>query len=77
MSSQHNILFRTKQNKKRTVIAPLVITYNPGNPKFKQWIISEIGVIHEDHTLKKIFPSIDVVTRQTANIKSHAQQVQE
>jgi hypothetical protein len=26
-------------------------------------------VMHEDYTLKKIFPSIDVVTRQTANIK--------
>ena len=64
-----DLLFRTKQNKKRTVIAPLVITYNPGNPKFKHWIISEIGVIHEDDTLKKVFPSIDVVTRQTANIK--------
>ena len=47
----------------------MVITYNPGNPKLKNWIFEEINLLHEDPKLKKIFPSIDVVTRQTANIK--------
>ena len=28
-----------------------------------------MSVLHEDENLKKVFPSIDVVTRQTANIK--------
>jgi hypothetical protein len=64
-----DLLFRTKEQKKRNVIAPLVITFNPGNPKFKNWIKIEISVLHEDPKLKKVFSSIDVVTRQTSNIK--------
>ena len=65
-----NLLFRTPdQKKKKKVIAPLVITYNPGNPKLKSWIFEEISLLHEDPKLRKIFPSIDVVTRQTSNIK--------
>ena len=65
-----DLLFRTPDQKKsKKVIAPLVITFNPGNPRFKSWIREEIEILHEDVQLKKIFPAIDVVTRQTANIK--------
>ena len=34
----------------------------------KKWIQEEIKVLHEDQTFKKIFPKIDVVTRQGENI---------
>ena len=65
-----DLLFRSADQKKtKKVIAPLVITYNPGNPFFKSWIKEEIKILHEDIKLKKLFPTIDVVTRQTANIK--------
>ena len=65
-----DLLFRTPDQKKRKqIIAPLVITYNPGNPKFKSWIREEIKLLHEDSKLRKLFPAIDVVTRQTPNIK--------
>ena len=57
------------KKKKRKIVAPLVITYNPGNPKFIDWIKSEISILHEDQNLKKLFPQISVVTRQTQNIK--------
>ena len=63
-----DLLFKTK-DKKKTIIAPLVITFNPGNPKFNQWIRDELDILHEDPKLKKIFPAINVVTRQTNNIK--------
>ena len=37
-----DLLFQSQTNKKkkRIVIAPLVITFNPGNPNFKDWIKS-------------------------------------
>ena len=64
------MLQTTNNNKKkRTVIAPLVITVNPGNPKFNDWIKSEISILHEDPSLKKLFPEISVVTRPNRNIK--------
>ena len=51
------------------VIAPLVITFIPGNPNFKDWIKSEISILHEDPSLKKLFQEISVVKRQNLNIK--------
>ena len=45
-----------------------MITFNPGNPPMKKWIGDEIKILHEDPNLKKIFPKIDVVTRQAENI---------
>ena len=44
-----DLLFRTPDQKKsKKVIAPLVITFNPGNPRFKSWIREEIEILHED-----------------------------
>ena len=63
-----DLLFNDSRKKKRKVISPLIITFNPGNPPIKRWIQEEIKVLHEDPTLKKIFPKIDVVTRQAENI---------
>ena len=31
--------------------------------------MEEIGILHEDESMKKTFPAINVVTRQTANLK--------
>ena len=45
------------------------MTYNPGNPPFKSWIRENLGILHRDKELKSIFPKLDVVMRQTANIK--------
>ena len=37
-----DLLFRSRENKKKkTIIAPHVITYNSGNPKFREWIMEE------------------------------------
>ena len=66
--SRMDLLFNDSRKKKRKVISPLIITFNPGNPPIKRWIQEEIKVLHEDPTLKKIFPKIDVVTRQAENI---------
>ena len=46
----------------------LVVTHNPGNPYFKQWIREEIYILHQDQKTKEVFPKIDVVTRQGKNI---------
>ena len=32
----------------RTLIAPLVITFSPANPKFKDWIAEELPILHEE-----------------------------
>ena len=66
--SRMDLLFNDSRKKKRKVISPLIITFNPGNPPIKRWIQEEIKVLHEDPTLKRIFPKIDVVTRQAENI---------
>ena len=55
--------------KKRVVIAPLVITFNTGNPPFHQWIKENLSILHEDQKAKKAIPSINVVTRQAKNIE--------
>ena len=57
------------RKKRKVVVAPLVITYNPGNPPFKSWINEHIQLLHIDPNLKTLFPKIDVVTRQNFNIK--------
>ena len=62
-------LLKSKPKSKKKVISPLVITYNPGNPNFRKWIGEEINLLHEDDELKKIFPTLSVVTRQAPNIK--------
>ena len=63
-----DLLFNTNKKKKRTVIAPLVITFSPANPKFRDWIAEELPILHEEPKLKKLIPKIDVVTRQAPNI---------
>ena len=47
----------------------MVLTNNPGNPPIKNWIREEINILHRDPKLRKIFPEIDVITRQNRNIK--------
>ena len=63
-----DLLFSTNKKKKRTVVAPLVITFSPANPNFKEWIAQELPILHEESKLKKLIPKIDVVTRQAPNI---------
>ena len=48
----------------------MILTYNAGNPPIKQWINENIGHLHKDEQLKKIFPYINVVTRQGKSIKN-------
>ena len=52
----------------KVIIAPLVITHNPGNPPFHLWIKNNLPILHEDNKVKKAVPSISVVTRQAPNI---------
>ena len=66
--SRKDLLFNDNRKRKRKVIAPLIITFNPGNPPMKKWIGDEIKILHEDPNLKKIFQKIDVVTRKAENI---------
>ena len=61
------------KNKKR-VVAPLVLTYNPGNPPVKAWIKEGLEYLHQDPKMKKTFPNIDVVFRQNKNIKRRVMQ---
>ena len=51
--SRKDLLFNQNRKKKRTVIAPLVLTFNPGNPQIKKWINQEINIMHEDPKLKQ------------------------
>ena len=51
------------------VVAPLVITFNPGNPPFYKWIQENMSILHEDPKVKKAIPKIDCVTRQAKNIE--------
>ena len=48
-----DLLFNNRKKKKRTVIAPLVITFSPANPNFRKWIAEEIPMLHEEPKLKK------------------------
>ena len=66
---RNELLFNTSRKKKRTVIAPLVVTYSPGNPNFRDWIRQELPTLHEEPKLKTLIPKIDVVTRQAPNIE--------
>ena len=36
-----------KKNKKK-VVAPLILTYNPGNPPVKSWIKEGMEILHKD-----------------------------
>ena len=51
-----DLLFSNNNKKKRTVIAPLVITFSPANPNFRKWITEEIPMLHEEPKLKKLLP---------------------
>ena len=51
-------------------MAPLILTFNPGNPPVKSWIDEEISNLYQDPKMKKTFPNIDVVYRQNRNIRS-------
>ena len=65
-----DLIFNTdRRKKKRTVIAPLVITYSSANPNFKKWIFEEMSTLHEEPKLRTLLPKIDVVTRQAPNIE--------
>ena len=69
--NRSDLIFPTagKSKKKKNVISPLVINYNPGNPPFKKRIREELVIHHREPEVKKVFPTIDVVTRQTKSIK--------
>lgn len=64
-----DLIFSTNKQKKRTVIAPLIVTFSPGNPNFRKWISEEISTLHEEPKLRTILPKIDVVTRQAPSIQ--------
>ena len=59
-----------RKNSKKKVIAPLIITYNPGNPPVRTWINEGLEYLHTDHEVKKILPHIDVVFRQDRNVRN-------
>ena len=58
-----------RKKKKKKVVAPLILTYNPSNPPVKIWIKEGIEFLHKDPKLVKVFPSLDVVFRQKKNIR--------
>ena len=69
--SREELLFSDKKKKKKVMVAPLVVTFNPGNPPFQSWIRENLPILHEDDRLKKALPSISVVTRQAKNIEKY------
>ena len=42
----------------------LCVTLNPANPPFHRWIKELLPILHRDEILKKLVPSIPVVSRQ-------------
>jgi hypothetical protein len=69
--NRDDLLLRTPstRKKRKMVIAPLVVTFNPGNPPCKTWKKDNIEYLHIDPEMKSLFPKIDVVRRQNYNIK--------
>ena len=66
-----DLLFKSPaQRKKSKKRAPLVLTFNPGNPPVKSWINEELTNLYQDPKMKKTFPNIDVVYRQNRNIRT-------
>ena len=64
-----DLLFKSPaQRKKIEKRAPVVLTFNPGNPPVHSWIKNYLAILHEDRKVKKAIPSISVVTRQAPNI---------
>ena len=63
-----------RKKNKRMVVAPLVLTYNSGNPPVKDWIKEGLEHLHKDPNMKRIFPKIDVVSRQNKNIQRRVMQ---
>ena len=59
-----------RKNSKKKVIAPLILTYNPGNPPVRTWINEGLEYLHSDDEVKKILPHIYVVFRQDRNVKN-------
>ena len=51
------------------VLAPLVTTFNPGNPPFYKWIQDNMSILHQEPKVKKAILKIDCVTRQAKNIE--------
>ena len=51
--SRKDLISNQNRKKKITVIAPLVLTFNPGNPQVKKWINQEMNIMHEDPKLKQ------------------------
>ena len=58
--NREDLLLRTPSigKRKRKVICPLVVTYNPANPPFKLWIKNYIDILHKDENLKSFVPNI-------------------
>ena len=56
--NRNDLLLRTPftRKKRKSVIAPLVVTFNPGNPPFKKWIEEHIDILHTDPKLQSSFP---------------------
>jgi hypothetical protein len=46
-----------RKNKKKKVVAPLILTYNPSNPPVKTWIKEGMEILHKDPKLKKVSKS--------------------
>jgi hypothetical protein len=68
-----DLLFKTpaqRKKSKKKVVAPLILTFNPGNPPVKSWINEELTNLYQDPKMKKTFPNIDVVYRQNRNIRT-------
>ena len=70
--NRDDLLIRNPSTRKKrnSAIAPLVVTYYPGNQLFKQWIKKQIDILHMDPKLKILFPNINIVTRQNFNSPS-------
>ena len=62
------LLVDRNNRRKRKIICPLVVTYHPSNPPFRQWIQGAMGILHESEKMKKLVPHVSVTTRQGKNI---------
>ena len=50
----------------------LCVTLNPANPPFHRWIKELLPILHRDEILKKLVPSIPVVSRQPPRVANLA-----
>ena len=75
--NREEILYKKKDEEKKKKRAKsmrscLVVTHNPANPPFHNWIKSLVGTLHEDPELKTLCPLIPIVTRQPPSVASMA-----